>query len=127
MAFTPTSTGTWTLQLFHAVAGYRTQDSRLPNTYTGAVPVKANGEEISLFDASRDDDRETTQFEGRLASNNNDTWDWVAGAFFQQNDATFCVAQMLGINEFFGVPGANQTPSILCNAQDAMCTRALAI
>jgi len=105
---------------FHAVAGYRTQDSRLPNTYTGAVPVKATGEEISLFDASRDDDRETTQFEARLASNNNDTWNWVAGAFFQQNDATFCVAQMLGINEFFGVPGANQTPSILCNAQDAM-------
>jgi iron complex outermembrane receptor protein len=105
---------------FHAVAGYRTQDSRLPNTYTGAVPVKANGDEISLFDASRDDDRETTQFEARLASNNNDTWNWVAGAFYQQNDATYCVAQMLGINEFFGVPGGNDTPSILCNAQDAM-------
>ena len=104
----------------HGVAGYRTQDSRLPNTYTGAVPVKTTGEEISLFDASRDDDRETTQFELRLAGNTHDTVDWVAGAFWQQNDATFCVAQMLGINEFFGVPGANLTPSVLCNAQDAM-------
>ena len=104
----------------HLVGGYREQNSRLPNTYTGAVPVKTSGEEISLFDASRDDDRETTQFEARLASNNESDWDWVLGAFWQQNDATFCVAQMLGINEFFGVPGANQTPSILCNAQDAM-------
>jgi len=66
---------------FHAVAGYRTQDSRLPNTYTGAVPVKDNGDEISLFDASRDDDRETTQFEARLASNNNETWNWWPAPF----------------------------------------------
>jgi len=112
----------WNLDFatLHAVAGYREQNSRLPNTYTGAVPVKANGDEISLFDASRDDDRETTQFELRLAGNNEGAWDWVVGGFFQQNDATFCVAQMLGINEFFGVPGANETPQVLCNAQDAM-------
>jgi iron complex outermembrane receptor protein len=104
----------------NAVAGYREQTSRLPNTYTGAVPVKANGDEISLFDASRDDDRETTQFELRLTGDQDADWNWVIGGFWQQNDATFCVAQMLGINEFFGVPGANETPSILCNAQDAM-------
>jgi iron complex outermembrane receptor protein len=104
----------------HVVAGYREQESRLPNTYTGAVPVKTNGDEISLFDASRDDDRETTQVEIRLAGNDEETLDWVVGAFWQQNDATFCVAQMLGINEWFGAPGANDTPSILCNAQDAM-------
>ncbi len=103
-----------------AVAGYREQDSRLPNTYTGAVPVKENGDEISLFDASRDDDRETTQIEIRLTGDQESDWNWVVGGFWQQNDATFCVAQMLGINEFFGFAGFNDTPSVLCNAQDAM-------
>ena len=77
---------------FHTVAGYREQQSRLPNTYTGAVPVKVSGEAISLFDASRDDDRETTQIEMRLASNGDEVIDWVIGGFWQQNDATFCVA-----------------------------------
>ena len=101
------------------VAGYREQDSRLPNTYTGAVPVSATGEQLSLFDASRDDDRETTQLELRLSSSDSETLDWVVGGFYQKNDDVFCVAQMLGINEVFGVPGANTFPSVLCNKQDA--------
>jgi len=101
------------------VAGYREQDSRLPNTYTGSVPVSAAGEAISLFDASRDDDRETTQLELRLSSSDDTALDWVVGGFYQQNDDVFCVAQMLGINEFFGDPTGNSVPSILCNQQDA--------
>ncbi len=101
------------------VAGYREQESRLPNTYTGAVPVSATSEQLSLFDASRDDDRETTQLELRLSSSDAETLDWVVGGFYQKNDDVFCVAQMLGINEVFGVPGANTFPSVLCNKQDA--------
>jgi iron complex outermembrane receptor protein len=102
-----------------AVAGYREQDSRLPNTYTGAVPIATDGEQLSLFDASRDDDRETTQFEARLSSSSDSALSWVLGGFYQKNDDVFCVAQMLGINEIFGVGGANNTPSVLCNKQDA--------
>ena len=101
------------------VAGYREQESRLPNTYTGSVPVSEPGEALSLFDASRDDDRETTQLELRLSSNESETLGWVVGGFYQQNDDVFCVAQMLGINEFFGDPTGNSIPSILCNQQDA--------
>ena len=41
------------------------------------------------------------------------------GGFYEKNDDVFCVAQMLGINEVFGVPGANTLPSVLCNKQDA--------
>jgi iron complex outermembrane recepter protein len=54
----------------YANAGKRDQDEHLPNTYTGAAPVnQATGEVISLFDATRDTTRETSQFEARLASN----------------------------------------------------------
>jgi len=101
------------------VAGYREQESRLPNTYTGAVPIAATGDQLSLFDASRDDDRETSQVELRLSSNTDSALDWVLGGFYQTNDDVFCVAQMLGINEVFGVPEANTFPSVLCNKQDA--------
>ena len=105
----------------HGVFGARSQDSRLPNTYTGAVPLTAEGEQISLFDASRDDNRDTYQAEIRLASNNEGPIDWVVGGFWQQNDAVFCVAQMLGVNAFFGLGASNNTePVVLCNQQDAM-------
>jgi iron complex outermembrane receptor protein len=107
----------------HGNAGYRTQDSSLPNTYTGAVPVNGSGVEMSLFDATREDERDTYQYELRLANNNEGEFDWVVGAFYQQNDATFCVAQVLGFLEMsLGLPIFNTgdlTPQVLCNAQDA--------
>ena len=102
------------------VAGYREQESRLPNTYTGTVPVSRGGEAMSLFDASRDDDRETTQVELRLSSNTDAAVDWVIGGFYQTNDDVFCVAQVLGFLEMVGQPfEANTSPFILCNKQDA--------
>ncbi len=105
----------------HGVFGARSQDSRLPNTYTGAVPILPNGDEVSLFDASRDDNRDTYQAEIRLAGNNEGPIDWVVGGFWQQNDAEFCVAQVLGINSFFGLGASNNyEPLLLCNKQDAM-------
>ena len=100
------------------VAGYREQESRLPNTYTGTVPVSEDGEAMSLFDASRDDDRETTQVELRLSSNSDGALDWVLGGFYQTNDDVFCVAQVLGFLEMVGQPfDANSSPFILCNKQ----------
>lgn len=101
---------------FYGVAGYRYQESRLPNEYLGTAYE-------SFFSATRDDDRETLQIEGRIASNEGEQLNYVVGAFYQENDAEFCVLQQLGLTEFFGsgVAGVldNNNPLILCNAQDA--------
>ena len=90
-----------------AVAGYREQDSTPAEYVHRRRPVTSLPARLSLFDASRDDDRETTQLELRLSSSDDTALDWVVGGFYQKNDDVFCVAQMLGINEFFGDPGAN--------------------
>ena len=111
-----------------AVAGKRDQDEHLPNTYTGAAPVNSiTGQPLSLFDATRDTARETTQFEARLASKLDGPFNYVVGAFQQTNDARFCVVQVLGFIdlvipfESLGAPAQlfNNTPSVLCNEQDS--------
>ena len=51
-----------------SITGYRKQEERLPNTYTGAAPVTDDGQVISLFDAERDTDRDTFQQEVRAVS-----------------------------------------------------------
>ncbi len=102
----------------YGVLGYREQESRLPNEYLG-TPYE------SFFAASRDDDRETFQIEARVASELEGNLNYVAGVFYQTNDAEFCVLQQLGLTEFFGppsvVPGVldNRNPLLLCNAQDS--------
>jgi iron complex outermembrane receptor protein len=111
-----------------AIAGKRDQDEHLPNTYTGAAPVNSiTGQPLSLFDASRDTTRETTQFEAHLASKLDGPLNFVVGAFQQTNDARFCVVQVLGFIdlvipfESLGAPPqvTNSTPSVLCNQQDS--------
>jgi len=102
-------------------AGKRSQDSRLPSSYGGTSGP------VSLFDASRDDNRDTSQMEARIVSNSDGPVDWVAGAYYQDDDTDFCVMQIVGMldgfNAFFGVqtpPGLmNNTPLLLCNTQDA--------
>ncbi len=110
------------------VAGRRDQDEHLPNTYTGAAPVNSiTGEPLSLFDATRDTTRKTTQYELRLASQLDSPLNYVIGAFQQTNDARFCVVQVLGFVdlvlpwETLGLPPQfnNSTPSVLCNEQDS--------
>ncbi len=100
----------------YGLVGYRDQESRLPNEYLG-TPYE------SFFSASRDDNRETFQLEGRIASNKSGPLNYVAGAFYQTNDVEFCVLQQLGLLEFFGsaVPGVldNENPLLLCNRQDS--------
>jgi iron complex outermembrane receptor protein len=111
-----------------AVAGKRDQDEHLPNTYTGAAPVNSlTGQPLSLFDATRDTTRETTQYEARLASKLDGPVNFVVGAFQQTNDAAFCVVQALGFLDLvipFGSLGLppqfrNSSPVILCNQQDS--------
>ena len=110
------------------VAGKRDQKEHLPNTYTGAAPVNSvTNQPLSLFDATRDTDRETTQFEARLASNSDGPLNYVIGAFQQTNDAKFCVVQLLGFIDLalpfasLGLPAQfnNNTPQVLCNQQDS--------
>ncbi len=104
---------------FTWVQGYRYQDSSLPSDYTGVVGP------ISVFDANRSDRRKTWQEELRFASKQIGAFNFVAGAFYQHDDTKFCVAQILGIYDLFGVPtppglqagGYNNNPQVLCNQQ----------
>ncbi len=102
---------------FYSVTGYRKQESRLVNNYSGTVGG------VSLFDATRDDDRKTFQHEMRIASDGDGPFNWVGGVFYQKNDVKFCVTQYVGFLDFFGLgtpPGFfNTNPLILCNTQDA--------
>ncbi|HEX7038194.1 MAG TPA: TonB-dependent receptor [Pseudomonadales bacterium] len=104
-----------------SVTGYREQESRLPSTYPGEVGP------VSLFDANRADDRETFQQEIRLASASAGPFNFVAGAFYQEDTTTFCVVQVLGFLDLLGLGEAafndptffDNNPQILCNEQDA--------
>jgi len=101
------------------VQGYRSQDSSLPSDYTGVVGP------ISVFDANRSDRRKTWQEELRFASQSVGRFNYVGGLFYQHDDTRFCVAQVLGIYDLFGVPtppglspgGYNHNPQVLCNMQ----------
>jgi len=104
-----------------SVTGYREQDSELPSTYTGEVGPN------SLFDANRVDERQTFQQEVRIASDLDGPFNFVAGGFYQEDETTFCVVQVLGFLDLFGLGSANfgdptfwdNNPQVLCNEQDA--------
>ena len=104
-----------------AFAGYRETDSWLASTYTGETGP------VSLFDANRQDRRETTQFELRIASQLDGPFNWVGGVFSQWDDTVFSVAQLLGFVDMtldsaalFGDPlFFNNNPQVLANAQEA--------
>jgi iron complex outermembrane receptor protein len=104
-----------------AFAGYRETDSWLPSTYTGEVGP------VSLFDANRQDERETTQMELRLNSNLDGSFNWTGGVFYQKDETVFTVAQLLGFVDMTLDAGAlfgdplffNNNPQVLSNAQDA--------
>jgi iron complex outermembrane receptor protein len=98
-------------------AGNRQQESRLPSSYVG------NTGPIGLFDATRDDDRDTTQVEVRVGSNLDGAINFTAGVFYQEDDTEFCVMQYVGFLDgfFVGTPPDfwNENPRVLCNKQDA--------
>ncbi len=109
-----------------SVTGLRKQKSRLPNSYAGVTAIAADGQPLSVFDASRDDDRKTFQQELRFASDLGGPFDFVAGGFYQKDDTDFCVSQILGFLDLTAGPlpfgNWNDTPYILCNAQKAKST-----
>jgi iron complex outermembrane receptor protein len=98
-------------------AGTREQESRLPSSYVGQTGP------ISIFDATRDDDRETTQLEARVGSNLDGPFNFTAGLYYQEDDTDFCVLQYVGFLDgfFLGTPPDywNTFPRVLCNQQDA--------
>ena len=102
-----------------SVTGFRDQTSTLPSTYTGEV---GNSGLRSLFDATRDDNRETFQQEVRLASAFDGQFNFVTGVFYQEDETSFNVLQYLGLLEIFGtaVPGVldDQNPLVITNNQD---------
>ena len=106
-----------------SVTGWRKQTSRLPNSYAGVTAVAPDGDRLSVFDASRDDDRKTFQQELRFASELEGPVDFVVGAFYQRDTVDFCVSQLLGFLDLVSGPlpfgNWNDTPFILCNAQKA--------
>jgi iron complex outermembrane receptor protein len=103
---------------FTWVQGYRSQDSELASDYTGVVGP------LAVFDANRSDRRKTWQEELRFTSKQIGDFNYVAGLFYQHDNTKFCVAQLLGIYDLFGVPtppgltgGYNDNPQVLCNEQ----------
>lgn len=104
-----------------SVSGYRYQRSRIPNSYAGAVAIADDGQPLSFFDATRDDNRKTYQQELRFASDFEGPFDFVAGGFFQRDKTDFCVSQILGFLDLTSGPlpfgNWNDTPYLLCNAQ----------
>lgn len=113
-----------------SVSGYRNQRSRLPNSYPGAVAIADDGQPLSIFDATRDDNRKTYQQELRLATDFEGPFNMVAGGFFQRETIDFCVAQVLGFLDLTSGPlpfgNWNDTPYILCNAQNSKSYAAFA-
>ncbi len=120
---------------FTSILGYRSQDSRLAGQETGnSGVIAADGEILSPFDINRSDDRETLQAEVRFASAFDGPLNFIAGAFYQDEEIDFCVAQVLGFLDLLGAPtslfsffGAdygtfNQNPYILCSAQESDST-----
>ncbi|KLI62882.1 TonB-dependent receptor [Aurantiacibacter marinus] len=109
-----------------SVTGWRSQRSRLPNSYPGDAPLDVNGNPLSIFDATRDDDRETFQQELRFSTDFEGPFNAIVGAFYQTDDTDFCVSQILGFLDLTGGPlpfgNWNDTPYILCNAQEAEST-----
>jgi len=102
-----------------SITGYREQDSNLPSTYAGEV---GNAALHSVFDATRDDHRETFQQEIRIASNYDGPFNFVTGVFYQTDETSFNVLQYLGIVNLFGTaaPGiiGDTDPLIISNNQD---------
>ena len=104
-----------------SITGYRSQRTRLPNSYAGVAPTAADGQTLSFFDANRDDNRKTFQQEVRFASKFQGPFQFVAGGFYQHETIDFCVAQILGFLDLVAGPlpfgNWNDTPFTLCNAQ----------
>lgn len=81
------------------ILGYREQDEVLASTYTGEAYT-------SLYDASRNSERESFQNELRISSNFDGPLNFVAGAAYYEDDVEFQVFGSLGFFLVFSGPAA---------------------
>ena len=81
------------------ILGMRDQDEILASTYTGEAYT-------SLYDASRNSERETLQNELRLSSNYDGPFNFVTGAAYYEDDVEFQVFGSLGYFLVFSGPAA---------------------
>ena len=77
-----------------SITGYREQRETLPSTYTGEAFV-------SLFDATRNLEREQFQQEVRLISEFDGPFNFVAGGIYLQDDLDFRAYTSVGISSLF--------------------------
>ena len=101
--------------------GYRTQFSELPQTYPGVAPVAPNGEILSLFDANREDQRNTFEEDAHFASAFSGPLNFVAGLYFQHQTIAFCGGGIVGFLDLLGSSTPygpwNNNPYALCSTQ----------
>ena len=96
---------------FDLILGLRKQDERLPGSFTGeAWP--------SLFDATRNLEREMRQAELRFTSALEGPFQLAIGAAYFENELDFRGMSYLGVIERIGVPGRNSLPGFGFARQD---------
>lgn len=96
---------------FELILGLRKQEERLPGSFTGeAWP--------SLFDATRNLEREMRQAELRFTSALEGPFQFAAGAAYFENELDFRGLSYLGFLEVLGVPGRNTLPGASFAKQD---------
>ena len=98
MAFYLNMTFSFDNFLFKSITGYREQDEILASTYTGEAYT-------SLYDASRNTQRDQFQQEFRLTSEFDGPFNFVAGAAYYMDDVEFVVFGNLGF--FVPLAGTN--------------------
>ncbi|MFT7265099.1 MAG: iron complex outermembrane receptor protein [Halioglobus sp.] len=81
------------------ILGYREQDEVLASTYTGEAYT-------SLYDASRNSERESLQNELRISTQFDGPFNFVAGAAYYEDDVEFQVFGSLGFFLVFSGPAA---------------------
>lgn len=114
------------LGTFTNVIGYRSQRSKLSNTYMGEAPKAADGSVLSLFDSDRADHHDTFQEELRFASSFEGPINFVAGGFYQHDTIKFCSGAYLGFLDLLTGPTPygpyNNTPYFQCSNQKTNST-----
>lgn len=94
---------------FKLITGYRQHRELLPNTYTGEAFN-------SLFDAARNLERDSLQIEGRVITNFDKPWNFVAGGVYSEDNVDFRAFATVGLLSLVTLNGsqdpANADPLI---------------
>ena len=81
-----------------SITGYRNHEERNASTYTGEAFA-------SLYDASRNTERDQMQQEFRLTSEFDGPFNFTAGVSYAEDNLNFAAYAAVGLQWFLGVPG----------------------